>query len=78
MANAATVESYIKQIYQALSGPNYVLLEAGEAALKQFIEDLVISIDMVTGTVTIQMEAPIVTQLRTINATLKIAFSTNA
>lgn len=78
MANAATIQGYLKQLYQALSGADFVLLEAGEAALKQFLADLVITLDTQTGTATIQMEVPIVTQLRTINATMKIAFSTNS
>ncbi len=77
MANAVVIQSFCKQLYQALSGVDFVLLEAGEAALNFFIENLIIAIDKQTGTVTIQMEVPLVVQLRVINATLKIAFSVN-
>ena len=78
MANENVIRSYSKRLYQDLSGPDFVLLEAGETALKFFDGNLVIVIDKASGTVTIQMIVPIVTQLREIAATLKIAFSTNA
>jgi len=77
MANAEVVRSYSKRLYQDLSGVDFVLLESGEAALTFFDDNLVIAIDKPNGKVTIQMIAPIVTQLREIAATLKIAFDTN-
>lgn len=78
MANEQVIRSYSKRLYQDLSGPDFVLLEAGEEALKFFDENLIISIDKALGKVTIQMTVPIVTQLREIAATMKIAFSTEA
>ena len=78
MANEQVVRSYSKRLYQDLSGVEFVLLEAGEDALIFFNENLIISIDKALGKVTIQMTVPIVTQLREIAATMKIAFSTNA
>lgn len=78
MANEIVVRSYSKRLYQDLSGVEFVLLEAGEDALIFFNENLIISIDKALGKVTIQMTVPIVTQLREIAATMKIAFSTNA
>lgn len=78
MANASVIRSYSKRLYQDLSGVDFVLLEAGEDALNFFDENLVIAIDKALGKVTIQMVAPIVTQLREIAATMKIAFDTNA
>lgn len=78
MANAQVVRSYSKRLYQDLSGVDFVLLEAGEDALVFFDTNLIISIDKALGKVTIQMTVPIVTQLREIAATMKIAFSTQA
>lgn len=78
MANEQVIRSYSKRLYQDLSGVEFVLLEAGEDALIFFNDNLIISIDKALGKVTIQMIVPIVTQLREIAATMKIAFSTNA
>lgn len=78
MANSEVVRSFSKRLFQDLSGVDFVLLEAGEAALLFFDENLIISIDKALGKVTIQMTVPIVTQLREIAATMKIAFDTNA
>lgn len=77
MANANVIRSYSKRLYQDLSGVDFVLLEAGEDALIFFDENLVIAIDKALGKATIQMIVPLVTQLREIAATMKIAFSTN-
>lgn len=78
MANALVIRSYVKRLFQDLSGPDFVLLESGEDALNFFNDNLVISIDKALGKVTIQMTVPIVTQLREIVATMKIAFSTTS
>lgn len=78
MANENVIRSYSKRLYQDLSGVDFVLLEAGEDALIFFNDNMVITIDKALGKVTIQMTVPIVTQLREIAATMKIAFSTNA
>lgn len=78
MANEGTIRSYSKRLFQDLSGPDFVLLESGENALLFFDDNLVILVDKALGKATIQMVVPIVTQLREIAATMKIAFSTNA
>jgi hypothetical protein len=78
MANEQVIRSFSKRLYQDLSGVDFVLLESGEAALNFFDTNIVISIDKAIGKVTIQMTVPIVTQMREIVATLKIAFSTTA
>ena len=77
MANANVIRSYSKRLYQDLSGVDFVLLEAGETALNFFDTNLIIAIDKALGKATVQMTVPIVTQIREIAATLKIAFSTN-
>ena len=78
MANAGVIRSYSKRLFQDLSGVDFVLLESGEDALIFFNDNMIISIDKALGKVTIQMTVPIVTQIREIAATMKIAFSTNA
>ena len=78
VANELVIRSYSKRLFQDLSGVDFVLLEAGEDALKFFDTNMVIAIDKALGKVTIQMTVPIVTQLREIAATMKIAFSTAA
>lgn len=77
VANANVVRSYSKRLYQDLSGVNFVLVESGEDALKFFEENLVIAIDKASGLVTVQQTDIIVTQLREIRVTTKIAFSQN-
>jgi phage tail sheath gpL-like len=77
MANELVIRSYSKRLYQDLSGVDYVLLESGEDALNFFNENLIISIDKALGKVTIQSTDPIVTQLRELAITSKIAFSIN-
>jgi len=76
MANEEVIRSYNKRLYQDLSGPDFVLVEAGEDALLFFDDNLVIAINKADGEATLQMDLPIVTQLRTIIATQRIKFST--
>lgn len=77
MANKELIESFCTQLYTELSGDDFVLTQSGETALKFFNRTIAVTLDMSTGTVTINMQVPIVTQLRTILATVQIAFSTN-
>lgn len=77
-ANDLTIRAYCEKLYQDLSGPDFVLLEAGEDALVFFKNNLNVTLDKSNGRVTITMIVPIVTQLREILATMKIAFSTQA
>jgi len=77
-ANELVIRSFTKRLYQDLSGVGFVLLRAGEDALVFFDTNLIIALDLATGKATIQMEVPIVTQLREIAATMKIVFDTGA
>lgn len=77
MANAESILGFSKELYQDLSGEDFVLLESGEDALNYFVDNFIISIDKATGKATLQMKPIIVTQLREIAATMKIAFSAN-
>lgn len=76
MANQELIESFCTQLYTELSGEDFVLTQSGEDALLFFNNNLVVTLNLSTGTVTITMKVPIVTQLRTILATVQIAFST--
>jgi hypothetical protein len=76
MANDLTIINYCEKLYQDLSGVDYVLVQAGEEAFKFFKDNITVTLDLATGRATIQMTVPIVTQLREILATMKIAFST--
>lgn len=78
MANRQVIESYLDSLYNDLSGVDYVLTQSGEAALKFFRDNRSVELNMVEGKVTITMQVPIVVQLRTIVASLQIAFSTNS
>lgn len=76
MANKTIIQAYTEQLYGTLSGPNFVLVQSGEAALVFFKDNLTVVLDLANGKVTITMLVPIVTQLRQIIATIKIAFDT--
>lgn len=76
MANQAVIEAYLDELYNTLSGENYVLTQAGAIAQKYFKDNRVVSLALATGAVTITMKMPIVTQLRTIISTMQISFST--
>lgn len=78
MANALTVRAYVERLYQDLAGPKFVCFQDGEDAIQFFKDNLTIELDLASGKVTITMLVPLVTQLRTIIATMKIAFSTTA
>lgn len=73
MANPAIIEAYITSLYQELA--DNALVQYGEDALNYFKENLLVTVDLSTGTVTVQMKTPIVTQLRVILATMQISFS---
>lgn len=76
MANQAAIEAATIGFYNTLSGQEFVLTQAGETARRLFITNLIVILDLATGTVTIDMAVPLVTQLRNIAATMRIVFST--
>lgn len=77
MANDLTISSFCEKLYLDLSGPDFVLLQTGETAVKFFKDNLTVVLDLANGKATITMTVPLVTQLREIAATMKIAFSTD-
>jgi hypothetical protein len=78
MANDLTIRAYCEKLYLDLSGPDFVLLQTGETAVKFYKDNLSIVLDLATGKATITMTVPLVTQLREIVATMKIAFTTES
>ncbi len=77
MANADSIKAYLAGLYLDLSGIGYVLTRGGEANFKYFKDNCVVSLDLETGTVNVDLIVPIVVQLRTLLATVRIAFNTN-
>ncbi len=78
IANADSIAAFIVQLYDELSGPDFVLTQAGETALQFFKQNLSVVIDLAAGSATVSMKTPIVTQLREIIGTIQITFSTNS
>jgi phage tail sheath gpL-like len=78
MANEVVIKAYCEKLYQDLAGPDYVLVQDGEAAITYFKTNLTVTLDLALGKATITMLVPIVTQLRIIVATFKISFSTQS
>jgi len=78
MANAPIIGAYLDKLYLDLAGPDFVLVQDGETAIKYFKDNRTVTIDLAAGKATITALIPIVTQLRTIIATLKVSFSTDA
>lgn len=78
IVDALVIKAFMEQLYQSLSGPEFVLVQDGEAAIKFFKDNLVVTLNLSNGTATVQCEVPIVTQLRNIVVTMKITFSTES
>lgn len=76
MANASVIRAFLVQLYSDLAGPDFALVQDGQQAVDFFKDNIAISLDLAQGRAVIQMKLPIVTQLRTIIATVQIAFDT--
>lgn len=74
MHNENTIRARIIAYYTALSSNDFALLQAGDEALDFFTRFLRVTIDVANGRVTINMRAPLVTQLRTVVSTFQLAF----
>jgi phage tail sheath gpL-like len=75
MANKTTIKAFVEKLYLDLAGPNYVLVQDGEAAIQFYKDNLFVVPTLSSGLVTITDLTPIVTQLRTIVMPMKITFS---
>lgn len=76
MANEASIRVFMKKLYQELA--NQTLVQKGQAAVADFELNLVVSVDLATGTVTFSMAPLLVSQLRVILGTIQINFGGNA
>jgi phage tail sheath gpL-like len=74
VVNKVIIKAYLVQLYEVLSGSVYTLVQAGPDAVKFYKQNIVVTINMAIGKATITMKLPILTQLRTIQATVKIDF----
>ncbi len=71
--NKAVIEAFCTSLYQELA--NIVLVQDGEEQLQFYKDNLQVELDIATGTVQIAMVTPIVTQLRNIQAVIRIEFT---
>ena len=74
IANALSIEAYLTELYADLS--ELTILQAGETALQFFNDNISVTLDLSLGKATVTMIVPIVTQLRTINVSMQLAFTT--
>lgn len=77
MENKKSLTAQIIKYYQDLTGPVFLLLQDGEDARKFFVKNLVLDIDLLTGTVTFSAKVPIITQIRVITGQIQLAFDIN-
>lgn len=75
MSTAASIAGRFHKYYKDLGEAEYVLTVKGSAALAYFKENLTISIDAETGTVTGKMKCPVIVQLREIIVPIEISYS---
>lgn len=75
MANESIIRAFQISLYNALTE---TLVQSGEDALNFYKENLTVSLDILSGKVTLTMRVPIVGQLRSIQGTIQIEFSANS
>ncbi len=75
MNNVESITAQFVGYYSTLSNEDFVLTQAGEAALQFFKSKLTVDLDLVDGKAEIFMQVPIVTQLRDIIATFQLSFN---
>lgn len=73
--NVRKFNVFQRALYSTLSLPPYALTAAGTTPSQFFKNSIQTTIDFTSGTVTSIMEVPIVSQLREINGTIRIAFN---
>lgn len=75
MTNAQNIKAEMVGYYQTLADEDYVVARKGEDQLQFFKDNLFVIVDLLTGTANILSSLPIVTQLRKINAPIKLTFN---
>ena len=72
MANVESIRAFSLEIYRSLA--TSALVQAGSDAEQDFLDNLIISLNLSTGTATINMAPLLVSQLRAIIGTIQINF----
>lgn len=72
MANVGSIRAFSLEVYRSLASSG--LVQLGREAEKDFINNLSITLDLATGTATINMAPLLVTQLRAIIGTIQVNF----
>jgi hypothetical protein len=75
IANADSIKANYAKIYKTLSGPDFTLTQAGADAESYFFQNLDLTTDLSTGSVTSTNPLPIVTQIRDFIVTMQISFT---
>lgn len=75
MANADSIKAFLVGLYSDLAAR--ALVQDGEEAIKYFKQNLKVTLDLGDGEVFANMNVPVVVQLRTILANIRIALNTN-
>lgn len=72
MANEASIRAFCLEVYRSLA--ESTLVQSGSVAERDFLDNLVITLTLSTGTATIAMAPLLVTQLRALTGTIQINF----
>ncbi len=72
MANAASIRAFFNELYQDLA--QMVLVQSGAAAQRDFDENMLITVDVRNGQVTVDSSPLLVSQLRAVLGTIAINF----
>lgn len=75
MANEVLIRAYVEKLFQDTGNDDFVLTQSGDAAEAFYKDNLDVSLDLATGLVTVTDLTPIVTQLREMIMTMKVAFT---
>lgn len=75
IANEQSIRAFQVSLYQDLAG---LLAQSGEDALVFYKQNLSVTLNILSGEVTLAMKVPIVGQLREIAGTIQIVFSINS
>ncbi len=75
MANAVVIRAFFEQLFKDTGGVDFVLTQSGDVADAFYKANLDVTLDLATGTVTVTDLTPIITQLREITMTMKVAFT---
>ena len=73
--NLNGIKSKLTEYYVTLSGEDYLLYRDGADNIKYFVDNLTLSIDMLTGSVSGSAKAPLVSQLRSLDLKLQAVFN---